>query len=183
MRSAAEHLIYRFSKPASKSKKAARVRKEGKAATHREETARIREAVFQRAGGKCELCPWIPPRDATELHHMEGGAGRRREKQAISNCVALCFGCHRDYHNDTWEFHGRVVAWALRTGNPLPSYFQREAATPAALVPKEEAAGPCLYCGCCGNAPAHDALAAGEHKEEGSDAAAGTPSPEAPGDG
>jgi hypothetical protein len=36
---------------------------------------------------------------------------------------------------------------------------------------------------CCGNAPAHDALAAGEHKEEGSDAAAGTPSPEAPGDG
>lgn len=99
-------------------------------------TKAIRAAVFKRANRLCEFCPWIPPRYAHELHHLEGGSGRRRERQSVSNCVALCLSCHREYHSDPWEFRGRVVAWADRTGCPLPPYFRREPPARLAELPR-----------------------------------------------
>jgi hypothetical protein len=86
-------------------------KRERRRAEHREETASIRKAVFERAtiwpveGPQCEnLLTQLPglrircQRMATELHHLKGGAGRRRQKQTVENCRAYCFDCHRAAH-------------------------------------------------------------------------------------
>jgi hypothetical protein len=84
-------------------------KRERRRAEHREETARIRKAVFERAGGHCEgPVLWVRTandvtyarcfRTPTELHHLEGGSGRRRQKQTVENCRAYCFECHRAAH-------------------------------------------------------------------------------------
>ena len=65
---------------------------------YRERTAFIREAVFARSGGKCELCG-TELGAAWDMHHTLGG-GLRRVRQAISNCVATCFDCHRAIHRN-----------------------------------------------------------------------------------
>ena len=81
-------------------------KREGKRKRHAEETARIREAVFKRADGRCENIGDLPP-DAewgrcihmpTELHHLAGGIGRRRQKQTVENTRAYCWECHRAAH-------------------------------------------------------------------------------------
>jgi hypothetical protein len=75
-------------------------KRERRRAEHREETAAIRKAVFERAEGKCEgvFLQARCFRPATELHHLEGGVGRRRQKQTVENCRAYCFECHRAAH-------------------------------------------------------------------------------------
>jgi hypothetical protein len=81
-------------------------KREAKRARHREETAAIREAVFKRAGDRCEHTVPIlltgailrcirPP---SELHHLEMGNGRRRQRQTVENCRAYCFECHCAAH-------------------------------------------------------------------------------------
>jgi hypothetical protein len=61
-------------------------------------TAELRRAVQERAGGVCEGClnrwGW-----SWTLDHFLGGAGRRKEKESIETCWALCGvptgpGCH-----------------------------------------------------------------------------------------
>jgi 5-methylcytosine-specific restriction endonuclease McrA len=82
-------------------------KRERRRAEHREETARIRKAVFERAGGRCEgdwfvgglvskfdRCFRVP----TELHHLVSGSGRRRQQQTVENTRALCLDCHRAAH-------------------------------------------------------------------------------------
>lgn len=59
-----------------------------------EETSALREAVFKRAGEKCELC--LLHFSALELHHA---LGRGRSAQAASNCLALCRFCHEQVTN------------------------------------------------------------------------------------
>jgi hypothetical protein len=57
--------------------------------TRKEETARIREAVFARSLGLCEFhCG----REPTDLHHA---FGRVRVRQSERNCLAVCRECHR----------------------------------------------------------------------------------------
>jgi hypothetical protein len=83
-------------------------KRERRRAEHRAETARIRKAVFDRADGRCEGIvsitdakdSWVQqcPNAPTELHHLRGGSGRRRQKQTVENCRAYCFECHRAAH-------------------------------------------------------------------------------------
>jgi hypothetical protein len=137
MRSAAEHLIYRFSKPASKSKKAARVRKEGKAATHRESMGHIREAVLQRAAGRCEnpRCgvAFIAPVTA-EMDHWLSGGGRRREKQSVETCWMLCWVCHKDrtanIPSAAW-WNSAFAAHCARYGYPFQAHIEKEIPCPS----------------------------------------------------
>jgi hypothetical protein len=133
MRSAAEHLIYRFSKPASKSKKAARVRKEGKAATHRDSTARIREAVMQRANGTCECGCGSDFIDMAGLmphfDHWLGGVGRRKVKQSIETCWAITSGCHfmRTTNNPSAEaWNGRFRLHCEKHGYPFQAHIEHK---------------------------------------------------------
>lgn len=69
-------------KASAQAKRSARERKN-------EETASIRQAVFLRADGRCELCKTRAPAD---LHHA---FGRVQVRQSVSNTLALCRTCHR----------------------------------------------------------------------------------------
>lgn len=81
--------------------------KEAKRAKHREETAAIREAAMKRCGGKCEgyysdpydvLCFHQCTGPAVHMHHLEGGNGRRRQRQTVENVRMLCEWHHREAH-------------------------------------------------------------------------------------
>ncbi len=82
--------------------------REARRKRHAEETARIREAVFARAGGRCEWtdggarCSNAP----VHLHHTEGGSGRRRQRQSVANTLALCMGHHVDAHRASKRANG-----------------------------------------------------------------------------
>jgi 5-methylcytosine-specific restriction endonuclease McrA len=69
--------------------------KAAKRAIRRDAIARIRDAVFARARGKCERCGKAPP---DHLHHLIGGIGRRRAMEDVDTCAALCEPCHRHVH-------------------------------------------------------------------------------------
>ena len=79
--------------------------RERRSREYSEATEAIRIAVFARAGGRCEAYPWIGttdlsrcPRPATDLHHLEGGVGRRRQRQTVENTRAFCRPCHEEAH-------------------------------------------------------------------------------------
>jgi 5-methylcytosine-specific restriction endonuclease McrA len=119
----AEELIERF----RKKRKAMPLRKREKLAERaakNEETTAIRAEVFRRAGGFCELCGILPP---TDMHHLESGIGRRRQMQAVSNCVAICRLCHHGYHKSPKDFRVAVSRWATKHGYPMPSRFRSAA--------------------------------------------------------
>lgn len=127
-RGAAEWLLHRLQKPASKSKKAARARKEGRAATHRDETGRIREAVLQRAAGVCENCG-ARTADVAHLDHWLGGSGRRRPMQAVETTWLLCAMC--DYsrtHNlpSAAFWNDRRMRHCASYGYPFHAHIEHE---------------------------------------------------------
>jgi hypothetical protein len=124
-RSAAQWLLFQIQKPPKRGLKPARERREKKAAAHRLETALLRAEVFTRGAWNCEFCRTA---EATEMHHLEGGIGRRRQMQSVENCVALCAKCHRGYHGDPKEIAPTVLAWAETHGYPVPSRFRGVAA-------------------------------------------------------
>lgn len=74
--------------------------------THRQETARIRDERMGIAQGQCEWgildtfrnAPCF--RSATQMHHLVGGSGRRRQKQSVENVRMLCAFHHREAHRD-----------------------------------------------------------------------------------
>ena len=76
-------------KPSPVRKKASGVRKQEKRANHREETARIRERVFQRAGGACEACRTGFVSWGRTMDHFYGGTGKS-QRQTVENCWVLC---------------------------------------------------------------------------------------------
>lgn len=82
----------------------ARKRRESKRATHREETAGIREAVMARAGERCECCGGYT--SAPEMDHFFGGNGRRRALQSVETCWGICWTCHvaktKNSYGPTW---------------------------------------------------------------------------------
>lgn len=68
--------------------------RETKRLTKKEETAAIRAEVLRRAEGICELCESA---GADDLHHA---FGRVRQRQSVSNTLAVCRPCHRALTNN-----------------------------------------------------------------------------------
>lgn len=89
------------------------------------EMEEFREKVFCRANGVGELCrkPLNPL--LGELAHLDGGIGRRRQKQSVQNCVAEHPDCHHkmDANPRAWLF--MVQQWAERHGYPMPERFNK----------------------------------------------------------
>jgi hypothetical protein len=83
--------------------------RKAKRETHRDETSKIRALRMLVAGGQCEAalqcnrtqctashrCPSLGP---LHMHHLEGGSGRRRQKQSVENVRMLCWKHHREAH-------------------------------------------------------------------------------------
>jgi 5-methylcytosine-specific restriction endonuclease McrA len=111
--------------------KATQKRKLQGAAARRAASGVLRQAVFDRAAGLCEFCGVVANHSCAprHLHHLEGGSGRRTQKQAIENCVALCVLCHRAYHRRPADYLLLVKQWAERHGYPLPSIIRKAEAS------------------------------------------------------
>lgn len=75
----------------------ARQTKAKKRVAHNAETSDIRQEVFARAGGLCEMCKGAGP---TDLQHC---LGRIKRPQAVNNCLALCRLCHREATKKTQD--------------------------------------------------------------------------------
>jgi len=76
---------------AAKTRTALRKPKESKRKAKQTETSSIRAAVMTRAGGRCESCQAFS-QQPLQLDHF---FGRAKVPQAVSNCWALCWYCHR----------------------------------------------------------------------------------------
>lgn len=80
-------------------KKTAKGKAEGAQAA-RARSAAIRGLVMVRAGGVCEVEPYMGRFFAhmrpLVLDHWLGGSGRRRQKQSVENTWAICTPCHRE---------------------------------------------------------------------------------------
>jgi hypothetical protein len=81
---------------APRPKSSAVKRTEARKKSKREETAAIREAVFARAGGRCEMHDQTGLRCGLPAEEMDHFFGRGRAKQTVQNCWALCCGDHRN---------------------------------------------------------------------------------------
>ncbi len=79
-----------------------RVRARSSIKTFQAMNASLRVAVFERAGGKCELCrrpaPFLLPSGTPylEVHHVVPSTSGGED--SMSNLVALCPNCHRKMH-------------------------------------------------------------------------------------
>lgn len=56
-----------------------------------EQTKALREAVFARCDGACEVCGRFVDWDTFQLDHR---LGRGKEPQSLYNCIGLCADCH-----------------------------------------------------------------------------------------
>lgn len=96
----------RFALRSKPAKAASRERREKKRETRREKTASVRDAVIERAQGRCELLE-VPESvhelaaigfpgcsGALQLDHFFGGA-RRRSAESVEHCWMLCEAHHR----------------------------------------------------------------------------------------
>lgn len=95
-------------KPVKKFVRAAKARKATKKATKKTETAAIREALFERSRGHCEMCG----DEGSDMHH----ALSRRVPQDISNVLFLCRQCHRDITNNRPSAVDALQAQASKFG-------------------------------------------------------------------
>jgi len=105
------------------------------------EMAELREKVLARAGGKGELCGlgvvriysdgcWsrgeVPKQEygPSQLAHLNGGIGRRRQQQSMENCIAEHATCHSDMDARPLIWLPLVKSWCARYGYPLPERFR-----------------------------------------------------------
>lgn len=115
-------------------------RKAAKIATRRLTTGEIKAAVRERAGGVCENCGTRWGFWGWSLDHWEGGSGRKRERQSVENCWALCgtgtTGCHGDRTRnfpsaEHWNFlfadHCRRFGYAVPTLHVVHAAVPRSA--------------------------------------------------------
>jgi hypothetical protein len=84
--------------------------------------ARIRSAVFARAGAACEFCAAAqlanPTRGcfgAEDWHHIIG-AGLRRSHESVETTCAICRPCHRGWEAGDLDVLHAAKCWALRHG-------------------------------------------------------------------
>lgn len=89
------HLLFlrKATEKAKATRARVRARKAAKSEKHRLSTKEIRAEVFKRAHALCEVpgCTRYPG----HMDHFLGGSGRRRPRQSVETCWALC-GLH-DY--------------------------------------------------------------------------------------
>jgi hypothetical protein len=89
----------------------------------------------------CEFCG---RRGALQLHHLEGGRGRRRERQHLGNVALICGGppesCHETWGRDPRAIEPLVLEFCERNGLDLPAYFRRPARLLAEAMEAAEAA-------------------------------------------
>lgn len=57
----------------------------------------IREEIIEMSKGSCEYCG----KTGTELHHVFGGRGKRKDLESIETVVWLCSECHRG--KNSWK--------------------------------------------------------------------------------
>jgi hypothetical protein len=79
-----------------------KAKRERKRTTHRERTAQIREERMAIALGQCEGSSHVMrcQRLATQMHHLAGGSGRRRQQQSVETVRMLCEYHHREAHRE-----------------------------------------------------------------------------------
>lgn len=103
--------------------------REARQKQHQEDTAAIRAAVMERACWRCENCGGVCPGSALrlEMDHMLSGSGRRRQRQSVETCWALCGGkawtchSHRTANFPSWEhWRARMREHLTRHGYPIP---------------------------------------------------------------
>lgn len=82
--------------------------REAKRRKHAAETDEIRKARLRIAKDQCEQmemgerCGVIDPLgNHLHMHHLEGGSGRRRQRQTVQNVRIYCEAHHRDAHRAT----------------------------------------------------------------------------------
>jgi 5-methylcytosine-specific restriction endonuclease McrA len=100
-------------------KRAASVERKAASRMERAEAAyALRTACEKRAGGKCETCGNEASADyPLHMHHLLPGRGRRRQEQAVENCVMACMWCHEFAHGGRILYVGPgLLAWAERHG-------------------------------------------------------------------
>lgn len=121
-------------------KKQRKEKQEQERLTKKGETARIREAVVERAGNQCEAAAyerfWPHLREhGMQLDHWLGGWGRRRQKQCVENTWLLCPPCHRErtvnapsaaYWNNIFRQH------CAKYGYPFTPHIEHERAARSA---------------------------------------------------
>ena len=66
---------------------------------------KIREIRIKMSRGICEYCREKP---GSELHHIFGGRGRRKQLENIETVVMLCSECHRGKFSETVINHFKV---------------------------------------------------------------------------
>ena len=114
-------------------------RRKAKRSRQATEMAELRAKVFERAGGKGELCevgsaPFLfvghnsgVTRNSgvvDQLCHLNGGIGRRRQQQSLEGCVAEHDYCHRALDSRPTEWIERVKAHCARYSYHLPERFR-----------------------------------------------------------
>lgn len=117
-------------------------RKEEKRRRHAEETKAIRAALFDRSVGKgCENCG---KRFALlEMDHMLGGSGRRRQRQSVETCWAICQECHRNRtinvpSREFWRH--RMRRFLVANEYPIPRELAAPLPTTSPSTDKKESA-------------------------------------------
>lgn len=64
----------------------------------------IRQQVFSRSAGKCELCAapitWNSFHMHEKIHRGQFVDGKSGEVSLVNNSAAICYRCHKDAHSD-----------------------------------------------------------------------------------
>ena len=113
---------------------ASRRRRETKRERKKAAMAELRAKVMARAGGRGELSGQIA--QDLVLCHLNGGIGRRTQKQWEGNCVADTPKTNVLIDSDPLGWLVPVQAWCLRHGHPLPERFRQLAALRGVEIPK-----------------------------------------------
>jgi len=91
-------------------KKVASGRMKPSRADYKAQTAALREKVIALARISCERCQRSTLPAMGHMHHLQGGSGRRRQEQNITNVAWLCGDCHRTLHEYP-EVNRMFAAW------------------------------------------------------------------------
>jgi hypothetical protein len=90
----------------------------------------------------CEFCGGR--KHPLQLHHLEGGRGRRRQQQHLGNVALICGGppetCHETWGRDPRAIEPLVLEFCERNGLQLPAHFRRPARLLAEAMEAAEAA-------------------------------------------
>jgi 5-methylcytosine-specific restriction endonuclease McrA len=104
---------------------------------HRKQTREIYQAAMRRCEGRCEMCDHGDR--PLQLHHLISGSGRRRQRQSIENCMAICGFCHSMFHAGSIHVACAAEAWCKKHGYPIPDRVARAVAKLQAEMAAEAA--------------------------------------------